>query len=584
MNRKGKGFQSKLFGIIILIVMLTVLIFTVFFGSYVRKLSVGMMLERYENKLQLLSDLFINYYDKIDNDMDNFILNEYVQKSLTESSLDVLDREMVIKALSLLGEKADYYLYIDNKGRLYSQKTIMKESAVHTEKLCKLLGKDYSKTKLIWMEDDYFGENEKQLFACRFIRAVSQNRDPGILLIRLKQGELKKELEGVGTEAAGCYLADDRNNIVLAFGREETEEDRILAAEAAKQNNMDQSAVTKKQGLLRMYSDERNLFKVLVHVPYRILMSDYYHMLLAAGGFFLLLMLLALVVSFRASRWMAAPIQKINLAMLRFHENSSENQLELHTGTELDSIGNSYNEMIRQINELVQEVRYREAELRKSEIDSLMYQINPHFLYNTLDAVYMLARLNQEKEIMQMIQSLTKLLRINLSNGADFITVQDELIYVKAYMDIVKIRNDNLFSYEIDCSGAVKHLYIVKLLLQPLVENCIKHGFARMTEGGHIIITADLVQGMLEFQVKNNGDLITEEGMEKMNHLVQVPMKELEAFCPQGEGGYGVSNVIKRLRLHYGNGVEFKFERKDDYTVCCVRIPKEDLKNEKEER
>lgn len=579
MKRKGKGFQRKLFHMIMWIVVLTVLIFTVFFGGYVRKLSVGMMLERYENKLQLLSDLVMNYYDEIDNDMDNFILNEYVQKSLTSESLDVLDREMIIKALYLLGEQTDYYLYIDNKGRLYSQKTTMKENAVNSDRLYEILGENYAKTKLTWMEDEYFGGNGKQLFACRFIRAVSQNREPGILLIRLKQGELKAELEKVGIEEASGYLLDERNNIVLEFGREESEAVKGLITENAAYSRTDQSTVTRREGLIQVYSDERSQFKVLVHVPYHILLSDYYRTLLAAGIFFLLLMVLALVVSFRASGWLAVPIQKINLAMLQFHEGDSEMQLELHTGTELDSIGNSYNQMIRQINELVQEVKYREAELRKSEIDSLMYQINPHFLYNTLDTVYMLARLNQEKEIMQMIQSLTKLLRINLSNGADFISVREELMYLKAYMDIVKIRNDNLFSYEIVCGEEVERWNIVKLLLQPLVENCIKHGFAKMTEGGHIVVQADQIQGMLEFQIKNNGDLITEESMERINHLSQAPMKELEAFLPQGEGGYGISNVIKRLRLHYGEGVSFGFERSGAYTVCYVRIPKEALKN-----
>lgn len=578
MKRKGKGFQSKLFGIIMLIVLLTVLIFTLFFSRYVKKLSVNMMLERYENKIQLLSDIFINYYDKIDSDMDNFILNEYVQKSLTETRLDVLESEMVIKALSLMGDQADYYLYIDNKENVYSQKSLTKENAADSKALAELLGEDYSKTKLVWMDDPYFGGKGKQLFACRFIRAVSQNQTPGILLIRLKTGYLEEKLAEVETDQAGCYLLDSRDQIVLDFGREEAEESKTQIIEAAAETGNGQSVVTKKEGLLRMYWDERNQFKLLVHVPYGILMSDYYRTLLIAGIFFLLLMILALFVSFWVSRRLADPIQKINLSMQQFHEGSMDKQLDLHTGTELDTIGNSYNQMICQINELVEEVKYRETELRKSEIDSLMYQINPHFLYNTLDTVYMLARLNQEREIMQMIQSLTKLLRINLSNGADFITVQDELVYVKAYMEIVKIRNDNLFGYEIVCDEETKHLYVVKLLLQPLVENCVKHGFSRMTEGGHIIIQAAQAEGMLEFQVKNNGDLITEESLERINHLAQAPMKELEAFSPQGEGGYGLSNVIKRLKLHYGERVEFGFERKEGYTVCCVRIPKEELK------
>lgn len=578
MNRKGNGFQRKIFGIIMLIVMLTVFIFTLFFSKYVKTLSVNMMLEQYENKIQLLSDVFINYFDTIDNDMDNFIVNEYVQKSLTDKKLDVLESEMVIKALSLMGDQADYYLYIDNKGNLYSQKAITEKNAVNTEELSKLLGQDYSKTKLIWMEDSYFGGSGKQLFACRFIRAINQNQEPGILLIRLKQEYLKEKLAEVEEDAADCYLLDNHNQIVLEFGREETEENKLQIIKAAAESENRQNMVTRKEGLLRMYQDDRNQFTILIHVPYRVLMNDYYRALLIAGAFFLLIVILVLFVSFRASRWLAEPIQKINTSMLQFHEGGMEKQLDLHTGTELDSIGNSYNQMICQINSLVEEVKYRETELRRSEIDSLMYQINPHFLYNTLDTVYMLARLNQETEIMQMIQSLTKLLRINLSNGADFIAVRDELVYVKAYMDIVKIRNDNLFNYEIICDEAAKQLYVVKLLLQPLVENCVKHGFARMTEGGHIIIQAGQTEEMLEFQVKNNGDLITDESLERINRLAQAPAKELQTFSSQGEGGYGLSNVIKRLKLHYGEKVEFRFEREESYTVCYVRIPKEELK------
>lgn len=379
MSKKRNGFQRKIFGIIMMIVMLTVFIFTLFFGRYVKKLSVNMMLERYENKIQLLSDVFMNYYDKIDNDMDNFIVNEYVQKSLMDSKLDVLEGEMVIKALSLMGDQADYYLYIDNKGNVYSQKAIAKENAVNAEELGRLLGKDYSKTKLVWMEDTYFGGSGKQLFACRFIRAVNQNRNPGILLIRLKQGYLEEKLSEVEVDEAGCYLLDGHNEIVLGFGREETEENKMQIIAAAAETASDQSVVTQKEGLLRMYGDERNQFKLLVHVPYGILMSDYYHALLIAGVFFLLIMALALLVSFWVSRWLADPIQKINISMLQFHDGSMDKQLDLHTGTELDSIGNSYNQMICQINELVEEVKYRETELRKSEIDSLMYQINPHF-------------------------------------------------------------------------------------------------------------------------------------------------------------------------------------------------------------
>lgn len=180
-----------------------------------------------------------------------------------------------------------------------------------------------------------------------------------------------------------------------------------------------------------------------------------------------------------------------------------------------------------------------------------------------------------------MIQALTKLLRMNLSNGAKMIPLRDELTYVKAYMDILKIRNDDLFDYEILCEDHLYDAVIMKLLLQPLAENCVKHGFSRMTEGGRIVIQVRQVQEKLEIQVKNNGDLISEESMKKINGLAHAPMTELENFLPKGKGGYGVSNVIKRLRLHYGGNMEFQFKIQEEYTVCRISILMEALKNEK---
>lgn len=579
MKKRMNGFQNKIFGIIMLVVSMTVLVLTIIFSGYVRRLSIEMMVERYENKTQRFLDSFMNYYDEIDSEIDNFIVNEYVQKSLRNAPLDAMDREMVTKALYLLGDQADYYLYIDNKGSLYSQKAITGGNVPDKETLVELLGSDYSKTKLVWMEDDYFGEGEKKLFACRFIRAMNQSHEPGILLLRLKLDYLNGEMGETKAEDAGCYILDSQNRICLSFGAEEKEETKESLVKQASRliTAGEKSQVTRKAGLVEVLGDGRNDFKVVTHVPYRFLVSTYYHVLMIVCLLFVVIIVIVFAVSLRVSKWLARPIEKINGFMNGFRDRGMKERLELHTDTELDTIGSSCNQMLDEIDELVEEVKYRESELRKSELQSLIYQINPHFLYNTLDAVYMLARLNHEKEIMQMIQALTKLLRMNLSNGAKMIPLRDELTYVKAYMDILKIRNDDLFDYEIICEESLKDRMIMKLLLQPLAENSVKHGFSRITEGGRIVILVQQVQKRLEIQVKNNGDLISEESMEKINRLAHAPMAELEHFLPQGKGGYGVSNVIKRLRLHYGGNVEFQFEIQEDYTVCRISILTEAL-------
>lgn len=564
-----------------MIVLLTSLVFTLFFTYSIREITVEMMVERYENKNQQIMEVFKTYYDGIDRNMDNFIMNQPVQKSLTNAPLTPLDREMVVRALTLLGEGTDYYLYIDNKENLYTQRMLSGDSKAIREPWLPLLEGTYSKTKLVWMEDRIFEGSGQYLFAGRYIRPLNQNHSPGILMVRLRQDYLVKQIPVAEDEKVSCYLLDSHGNICLSLGREEKDAlKQQITAMAQGQNPGTSSIFTKHGGLLTICTDNISGFQVVAHVPQHVLLSTCYQTLLTAGVFLAVILVLIFVISFRAADWLARPIREINTCMAGFGGSNVTKQLDLHTNTELDTIGSSYNQMLNQVHELLEEVRDREAELRKSEMSSLLYQMNPHFLYNTLDGIYMLARIHQEKDIMQMIQSLTKLLRINLSNGAEMIPVKDEVAYVKAYMDILKIRNDNLFIYEIQCEERLLTCYTMKLLLQPLVENSIKHGFRNMTEGGIIRIGITEDENMLTIQIRNNGDLITPDKMALLNRMSGMPMDELDRYVPEGNGGYGVSNVVKRLRLHYPGQMEFYFRVEDEYSVCCVRIRMEALNSE----
>lgn len=144
--------------------------------------------------------------------------------------------------------------------------------------------------------------------------------------------------------------------------------------------------------------------------------------------------------------------------------------------------------MLINIENLLTEIKDQQKELRTSELNMLINQINPHFLYNTLDTIYMLARINKEETTMKMIQALSKYLRLSLSKGNDIVTVADELENVRSYLQIQEIRNENLFTYTVDCEVEPEKTYVLKLILQPLVENAIKYGFREIYEGGIIAI------------------------------------------------------------------------------------------------
>ena len=226
--------------------------------------------------------------------------------------------------------------------------------------------------------------------------------------------------------------------------------------------------------------------------------------------------------------------------------------------------------MINNIKELVNMVQEKEKEMRGLEMESLMYQINPHFLYNTLDNVYMLARINKQVQIMDMTDSLSKFLRVTLSNGRDVINVKQELEHACAYMKIQQIRNSDLFSYEVTCGEALYPYIVPKMILQPLIENCIEHGFADMMEGGEIAITIKKEWEKLIFEVSNNGVIMEPDMVERMNRLLQSGEAKWESNSSKSGGGYGVGNVARRLKLKYGELVEMRYAVENDWTVCRI--------------
>src|SRR5699024_2991285 len=203
---------------------------------------------------------------------------------------------------------------------------------------------------------------------------------------------------------------------------------------------------------------------------------------------------------------------------------------------------------------LLVEIKSPGRDLSTSELNMLISQINPHFLYNTLDTIYMLARINKEETTMRMIQALSKYLRLSLSKGSEIVTVEDELENVRSYIEIQQIRNQDLFTCEIDCRVDAAGTYVLKLILQPLVENAVKYGFQDRFEGGRIVITVEEKEGDLYLSVSNNGSPMDPAMAEKINGMNDLPVAELKDCFPDKRHGYGVMNILMRSRLKYGDG------------------------------
>lgn len=551
--------------------------------------------ERFESLTQqneLYSERMRDAFEEIEEELDqltaNFILNDYVQKSLTSQIFTSYDREMMEKSLSFQNEGyLDYYLVIDNKGNQYSQARIKLDMQEFYESdIYKCLGDDYSKTKLIWTEDEIFGTGEKSFFAVRYIREMNSVHEPGIVILKLNESILENIRKCISDERLAYFIINEPGEVCfgqLPYGKQWDEKDK--AAHEMFHNNImrnfdDYSKQKLRDGLLSTKTDEKNGFTVITYIPAEVSLDAIRQIQIVLAVVFIVAYTVSLFVTAFYVRRITRPIKYLSETMSSFDESNLDQTIRLNTNTELDQIGNAYNSMVVRVGMLMSDVQNKERELRKSELQSLMYQIRPHFLYNTLDTIYMLARISKEETIMKMIQSLSRFLRINLSNGNEEIAVEKELEHVGAYLEIQKIRNADLFEYDIFCEKGLEEYPIMKMILQPVAENCIKYGFKNIYDGGKIKISAHKEDDKLCLSVANNGEVIDEQQIIQLNQYQNMNRDEMDRTVQNRQGGYGISNVVRRLRMRYSDKVKFGYTTEDEWTICKIQIALEDIRRE----
>jgi two-component system sensor histidine kinase YesM len=238
----------------------------------------------------------------------------------------------------------------------------------------------------------------------------------------------------------------------------------------------------------------------------------------------------------------------------------------------------SFNEMIKRINTLTVQVRDEENEKRKYELQALHSQINPHFLYNTLDTIVWMAELHDDN-IIPVTESLAKLFRISLNRGLEFISVYYELEHVRNYLFIQQKRYGDKLSYDISFDMNVRECKVIKLIVQPLVENSIYHGIKPKIGKGLIKITAKKIGSNLEISVSDNG-----VGMESdmCNNILKDEFVSENDNSKNGSG-VGVRNVNKRIKLYYGEeyGVCYKSEVGVG-TTATITLPLDKIMDDKD--
>ena len=236
----------------------------------------------------------------------------------------------------------------------------------------------------------------------------------------------------------------------------------------------------------------------------------------------------------------------------------------------------TFNDLMKRIRDLAGKLVEERDNQRKSELKALQNQINPHFLYNTLDSIIYMIDKGESQKAEQMIVALSKFFRISISRGKNIIPLKDEIEHVRNYLLIQKIRFGDQFNYTINVSSGLEGYYCMKLILQPIVENAIEHGLNDAQNGGRIDIKAYIDGEFIVLEVTDNGYGISSEKLKEIEKSFQD--KNIHR-------GVGLQNVYQRIKIYYGEKGDIKIHSiEDEGTTISILIPKERAKNDDEKK
>ena len=405
---------------------------------------------------------------------------------------------------------------------------------------------------------------------------VGGSTEQAVLLIEMAYQGLEEVLDEVTLGNGGyIYLMDSNGDIIwhpkfelIASGR--VKENNLVAAgydDGSREevfNGTRQTVVTKTVGytgwklvgVIKGTGISLNMLKTRLFIVFVILLIIF------------IVILINSYISFRVTN----PIRELEKSVKALEEGNLDADIYMGGSYEVQHLGKSVQDMKFRIKGLMQDIVSEHEEKRKSEFDSLQAQINPHFLYNTLDIIVWQIENEKQSEAVHTVTALARFFRLSLGKGKNIVTVRDEIDHVKNYLMIQHMRFKNKFDYEFDIAEDVLELPSLKLMLQPLVENAIYHGMEFMDGDGMIMVKAWREEDELYLSVADNGLGMTEDKVEMI----------LTGKSTSGNGrgsGIGVKNVNERIKLYFGEAYGLTIDSEpDEGTTVIIHLPAKDEK------
>lgn len=419
----------------------------------------------------------------------------------------------------------------------------------------------------------FFDTDDEVISLSREVQSYENGTFRGVILINLNMNKI--------TEICNSFQEKQENFICIINDKgelvyeQQNGRERFAFDEKENRQELNTALGKTKESCFRLnYRGEKYLvtrtdmkttgWTLVSMVPYKSVMAE----TMAISGVMILAVAITLIATLlllnRILTGVVKPLKKLEKYMVQVNPDNMDQRMEILTDDEIGHLSMKFNQMMDRIRNLKEQVIEEQEDKRKYELQALQAQINPHFLYNTLDSIIWMAETN-DSNIVAMTEALAKLFRISLNKGNEEISLERELEHVKNYLIIQSMRYADKFTYEISAEPGVERCRTIKLILQPIVENCIYHGIKKKRGTGKITIRAYRREQNLIIEVSDDGCGMPEEICRK------ILSDEIESENISGSG-IGVKNVNERIQLRFGKkyGLSYSSEEGVGTTVTYV--------------
>lgn len=531
------------------------------------------------NKIQNIDNTFLEIEDIII----NFVTSEYTQNFLKYIDMDNFETYTTLQTVAQIESRADYIMTMQS-GLIRSFMVLPREGGYPFFRgyFNPEYSKDFSsldiyqttkenKDKLLWT----LSEKPEQYFTVsRTISDVSTNEVIGVIALEIYMSFLEDIVKNIMDEHNEfIYIIDSNNTVVYHSGSAKI--GNILNDTSIIENMRNKTTdsfiedVYGEESIISFSESNINNWKIVYIIPSSSVTADINRMAVITVLIALGCAVYAIFIALLVFNYIYRPLNTLSVSMDEVSRGNMDIQIKNQYKDEFGRIFGNFNNMVVKLKDLIRKIKDEQRMKKEHEIHALQAQIMPHFLYNTLNSIKALAAMDRTKDIQKMVVSFIKLLRVSMSYDNEFITIREELEYVKSYVTIMQFRYDSEFILNIDAKENLLNFAIPKFIIQPIVENCIIHAFEENENDKNIInicVKESDKNGMSVIVSDNGKGFDAGQFQQILNGNVSKSKNKFSKI--------GIKNVNERIKLAFGDEYCLNYKSEPGKgTIITINIP-----------